>query len=157
SSLWPVSHAIGWIIGLWFLGFECPSLATPNQDELKQRVLEQTKTINPDDYAFTRSIRSEQTSGGKSEQKVTVEKFDPTKPSDARWTLISVNGASPSADALKEFQKDSAKRRVPGYHRLAKYFATPATAATDSHGRTVFHFSALPKDTVIVLDTDVSQ
>ena len=46
---------------------------------------------------------------------------------------------------------------MPGYYRLANYFGSPATASSDSRGRTVFHFSALPKDIVKVMDSDVSQ
>ena len=126
-------------------------------DDLKQRILAQAQSVGADDYAFTRTIRTEQTSNGKTEQKVSVEKFDPTKPAEARWTLTSVDGAPPSADVLKTFRADSAKRRVPGYYRLAGYLGTPATASTDSHGRTVFHFAVLPKDTAKVMDTDVSQ
>jgi hypothetical protein len=126
-------------------------------DDLKQQILAQAQSVSADDYAFTRTVRTEQTSEGKTEQKVNVEKFDPTKPAEARWTLVSVDGAPPSAEALKTFRTDSAKRRVPSYHRLAGYFGTPATASTDSHGRTVFHFSVLPKDTAKVMDTDVSQ
>jgi len=128
-----------------------------NQDDLKHRVLAQAQTITPDDFAFTRTIRTEQVSNGKTEQHVNVEKFDPTKPAATRWILVSVDGASPPADALSRFQKETTKRRVPGYHRLAKYFGTPATTSTDSRGRSVFHFSSLPKDTAIVFDTDVSQ
>jgi hypothetical protein len=126
-------------------------------DDLKQRILAQAQSVSPDDYAFTRTVRSQQTSNGKTEQKVSVEKFDPTKPTEARWTLVSVDGAPPSADALKTFRTESVKRRVPGYARLAGYLGTPATASTDSRGRTVFHFAALPKDTVKVMDSDVSQ
>ena len=126
-------------------------------DDLKQRLLAQAQSVGADDYAFTRTIRTDQTSNGKTEKKVTIEKFDPTKPAEARWTLTSVDGAPPSADVLKTFRADSAKRRVPGYYRLAGYFGTPATASTDSHGRTVFHFAVLPKDTAKVMDTDVSQ
>jgi hypothetical protein len=133
------------------------ALAQHNQDELKQRVLAQAQSVSPDDYAFTRTVRSEQISGGKTEQKVSVEKFEPTRPAEGRWTLVSVDGAPPSAEALKTFRTDSGKRRVPGYYRLAGYFGTPATASTDSQGRTVFHFSALPKETVKVMDSDVSQ
>ena len=125
-------------------------------DDLKQRVLAQAQSISQDDFAFTRTIRTEQVSNGKTEQHVNVEKFDPTKPAADRWTLISVDGAPPPADALSRFQKEATKRRVPGYHRLAKYFGTSATTSTDSRGRSVFHFSSLPKDTAIVLDTDVS-
>ena len=77
------------------LGLACVSIAVAeNQaDELKQRILAQAQSMGPDDYAFTRTIRSDATSNGKAEKKVRVEKFDPTKPAEARWTLVSVDGA----------------------------------------------------------------
>jgi hypothetical protein len=133
------------------------ALAQNKSDELKQRILAQAQSIGPDDYAFTRTIKSESTSNGKTEQHVNIDKFDPTKSGDARWTLVTRDGASPSADALSQYKKDAPKRRVPGYYRLANYFGSPATASSDSRGRTVFHFSALPKDIVKVMDSDVSQ
>lgn len=143
-----------------FIAFFClatSAFAEENTDALKQRILAQAKSMAADDYAFTRTLRTNQSSNGKTEQKVTVERFDPTKTGDARWTLVSVNGSTPPADELARFQKDSAKRRVPGYYRLATYFGSPATASTDSHGRTVFRFASLPKGSVIVLDSDVWQ
>ena len=85
------------VIALLCFGSAATAPAQHNQDELKQRVLAQAQSVSPDDYAFTRTVRSEQTSNGKTEQKVTVEKFDPTKPADARWTLVSVDGAAPSS------------------------------------------------------------
>ena len=145
------------IITVLCLGAATAALAQNNKDELKQRILTQAQSASPDDFAFTRTVRNEQTSNGKTEKHVNVEKFDPTKPAEARWLLVSVDGATPSADALKTFRTDSAKRRVPGYYRLAGYFGAPATASSDSRGRTVFHFAALPKDTAKVMDTDVSQ
>lgn len=126
-------------------------------DELKQRILAQAQSIGQDEYSFTRTIKSESTSNGKTEQHVTIDKFDPTKSGDARWILVAKDGAPPSADALSQYKKDAPKRRVPGYYRLANYFGAPATTSTDSRGRTVFHFSALPKDVVKVMDSDVSQ
>ena len=125
-------------------------------DDLKQRILAQAQSLSGDEYAFTRTAKTEQTSNGKTEQHVTVDKFDPTKAGEARWTLVSMDGAPPSADALSKYKKESGKRRVPGYHRLAKYLGTNATASTDSRGRTVFHFSSLPKDTAVIMDSDVS-
>jgi hypothetical protein len=145
------------IIALLGSGSAEPSLAQDKSNELKQRVLAQAQSVSPDDYAFTRTIRSDQTQGGKTEKRVTVEKFDPAKSGDGRWTLVSVDGAPPSAEALTKFRDGAAKRRVPGYSRIAGWFGTPSTASTDSRGRTVFHFAALPKGTAIVLDTDVSQ
>ena len=125
-------------------------------DDLKQHILAQAQKAGPDDYAFTRTVKSEQTSNGKTEQHVNVDKYDPTKGGDARWTLVSVDGAPPSADVLAKYKKETPKRRVPGYYRLAKYFGTAPTASADAKGRTVFHFSSLPKETAIVLDSDVS-
>jgi hypothetical protein len=133
------------------------ALAQNKPDELKQRILTQVQSASPDDYAFTRTIKSDGTSNGKTEQHVNIDKFDPTKSGDARWTLVSRDGAPPSADALSQYKKDAPKRRVPGYYRLANYFAAAATSSTDSRGRTVFHLTALPKDTVRVMDSDVSQ
>jgi hypothetical protein len=125
-------------------------------DDLKPRILAQAQKSGPDDYAFTRTVKSEQTSNGKTEQHVNSDKYDPTKSADAKWTLLSVDGAPPSADALSKYKKETPKRRVPGYYRLAKYFGAAATTSTDAKGRTVFHFSSLPKDTAIVMDSDVS-
>jgi hypothetical protein len=133
------------------------AFAQNKSDEVKQRVLAQAQGIGPDSYAFTRTIKSDSTSNGKTEQHVSIDRFDPTKSGDARWTLVSRDGAPPLADALSQYNKDAPKRRVPGYYRLADYFRSPATASTDSRGRTVFHFSALPKDIVKVMDSDVSQ
>jgi hypothetical protein len=145
------------IMAVVCLGAAATALAQHNQDELKQRILAQAQSIGADDYAFTRTIKSEGTSNGKSEQHVNIDKFDPTKSGDARWTLVSRDGAPPSADALSQYKKDAPKRRIPGYYRLAGYFASAATASTDSRGRTVFHFTTLPKDIVKVMDSDVSQ
>ena len=133
------------------------SHAQSKSDDLKQRILSQAQSLSADDYAFTRTIKSEQTSNGKTEQHTQVEKFDPTKSGDDRWTLVSVDGAAPADDILAKYRKETSKRRVPGYYRLATYFSTTATTSTDSRGRTVFHFASLPKDSAIVFDSDVSQ
>jgi hypothetical protein len=150
-------HLPAAIIALLSLGAAATSVAQQSNDGLKQRILAQAQSLSPDDYAFTRTIRSETVSGGKTEKKVTVEKFDPAKPADARWTLVSIDGAPPSADALASHQKEASKRRiVPGYHRLTNYFGSPATA-TEAGGKTVFRLASLPKGAISILDTDVSQ
>ena len=131
--------------------------ASDKINDLKERILSQAQSLNPDDYAFTRTIKTDQTSRGEVEHHISIEKFDPTQPSQSRWTLVSINGGPPPADELKRYQSDSAKRRVPGYYRLAGYFGAESTNSTDSQGRTVFRFNDLPKGTVTVFDTDVSQ
>src|SRR2546423_9512738 len=126
----------------------CPSNSNGQDkaNEVKQRILAQAQSLGPDDYAFTRTVKSDQTSNGKAEHHVNVEKYDPTKPGDARWTLVSVHGAPPAADILARYNKESPKRRVPGYYRLAQYFGTTSTASTDSRGRTKFHFNSVSED-----------
>jgi hypothetical protein len=130
--------------------------AQNNPNDLKQRILSQAQSVGPDDYAFTRTVRSQQTSNGKTEQHVNIDKYDPAKSGDAKWTLVSMDGAPPSADVLSKYKKETPKRRVPGYYRLATYFGTAASVSTDNRSRTVFHFNSLPKDTAIVFDSDVS-
>jgi hypothetical protein len=147
---------IGIIAAAVLLASSSISRAQNKPDELKQRILAVAQTLGPDDYAFTRTSRTEQTSNGKTETRTIVEKYDPTKSADARWTLVSMDGAAPPADALGKYKKETPKRRVPGYYRMAKYLGTNATASTDSRGRTVFHFDSLPKDTALVMDSDVS-
>jgi hypothetical protein len=126
-------------------------------DEVKQRILAQARSIGPDDYAFTRTIRSVPTANGKTETTIIVDRYDPAKSGDARWALLSVDGVAPSADALGKYRKETPNRRVPGYHRLANYFGAPVTTATDSRGRTVFRFASLPKDSVLVFNSDLSR
>jgi hypothetical protein len=84
------------------------AIAQNKPDEIKQRVLSQAQSIGPDDYAFTRTIKSESTSNGKTEQHVNIDKFDPTKSGDARWTLVSRDGAPPSADVLSQLWSPTA-------------------------------------------------
>jgi hypothetical protein len=144
------------LIALLSFGSGPTAPAQQNQNDLKQRVLAQAQSVGADDYAFTRTVRSEPTANGRRETTVAVEKYDPTKSGDARWTLISMDGAPPSTEALRKFRKETPKRRVPGYHRLANYFAGAVTTATDSRGRTVFRFASLPKNSVFVFNSDLS-
>lgn len=149
--------AVTIVIALLCLVSATSALAQQNNDELKQRVLAQAQSLSPEDYAFTRTTHSEATFIGKTAKVVSVEKFDPIKPADARWTLVSVNGAPPSAAALKKYRKEAAKRRVvPGYHRIANYFGAPATVASEGGGKKVFHFATLPKGSVSIEGTDLS-
>jgi|tagenome__1003787_1003787.scaffolds.fasta_scaffold20983435_7 hypothetical protein len=152
-----IGGLVSWLAALLWMGLSGPAVAQQNSTDLKQQILAQAQSIRPDAYAFTRTIRAEQTSSGKTEKKVTVEKFDPAKPADQRWSLVSVDGATPSPEMLNGFRKEAVKRRIiPGYGRLGAYFGSPATVSAEA-GRTVFHFAALPKDAVRVFDTDVSQ
>jgi hypothetical protein len=151
----PLTRAAIASLAVWLASIVMAHAQDPAKD-LKPQILAQAQSLGPDDYAFTRTVRSDQTTSGKTEQHVNVEKYDPTKSGDARWTLVSVDGAAPSADHLAKYNKETPKRTVPGYYRLAKFFGAAATTSTDSKGRTVFHFNSLPKDSALVMGSDVS-
>lgn len=129
---------------------------TPDADALKERIIAHARTVTPEDFAYTRTVRTEGTEGEKKEQTVIIEKWDPSKPLDQRWTLISIDGKPPDAEQLKTYRKEVPKRRIAYYGRVAGYFGKPATSATDAKGRTIFRFASLPKDTVMVADADIS-
>ena len=142
-----------------FLPLASSLAAEPNSadaEALKERIIAHARTVTAEDYSYTRTIRTESSEGEKKEQRVVIEKWDPSKPPDQRWTLISIDGKSPEADELKEYRKALPKRRQAYYGRVAGYFAKPATNAIDPKGRTIFRFASLPKETVMVNDTDIS-
>jgi hypothetical protein len=126
-------------------------------DTLKERIIAHARTVTPEAYAYIRTVKTEGIdSNNKKEESVLVDRWDPTKPVDQRWTLISIDGKPPTADELKMFRKALPKRRVAYYGRVAGYFGKPATSAVDASGRTVFRFAALPKESVMVSDADIS-
>ena len=123
---------------------------------LRERIIAHARTVSAEDYAYTRTVSTEQIGEDKPETRVIVERWDPTRTTDQRWTLVAVDGRPPKADELKDYSKSLPKRRQAYYGRVAGYFAKPATSEIDAHGKTVFHFASLPKDTVMVADTDLS-
>ncbi|HEX8490340.1 MAG TPA: hypothetical protein VF626_04945, partial [Chthoniobacterales bacterium] len=127
-----------------------------NPDALKERIVAHARTVTPEDYAYTRTIRTESTEGNENEERVVVDRWDPTKPQDQRWTLVSINGQPPTADQLKTYAKETPKRRPAHYGRVAEYFGKTATSATDAKGRSIFRLGSLPKDTVMVMGSDIS-
>lgn len=130
--------------------------AAPDADALKERIIAHARTVTAEDYAYTRTVRTEGVEGDKKEQGVLVDRWDPAKPLDQRWTLISIDGKPPDADQLKLFRKALPKRRQAYYGRVAGYFTKPATSSIDANGRTIFRFASLPKETVMVTDADIS-
>ena len=128
----------------------------PGAEALKERIIAHARTVTPEDYAYTRTIRTESTEGNKKEERVVVDRWDPAKPHDQRWTLASINGQPPNADQLKNYLKETPRRRTVYYGRVAEYFGKPATSATDAKGRTVFRLASLPKETVVATGSDIS-
>ena len=130
--------------------------AEENTNTLKQQILAQARAVGPEDFAFTRTVRSEEITTTKTEQHVLIEKWDPSKSSDQRWTFVSIDGRPPNADELGKYRKSVPARRGTSYGRVAEYFGASATTSIDAKRRTVFSFAKLPKGTVLIKDVDLS-
>ncbi|ASZ12586.1 hypothetical protein KTO58_11595 [Chitinophaga pendula] len=68
-------------------------------------LLEPTTLQQPTDYAY--DLKATSTAAGK--QTVTMAQYDPSKPAEERWTVVSVNGQSPSRGEVNSFRKEHAK------------------------------------------------
>ncbi len=123
---------------------------------MRDQIISHARTVRAEDYSYTRTIRAEQTSNEKTETSVIVERWDPTKNGDQRWSFVSVDGRAPNAKELADYTKGLARRRPAFYGRVAGYFAQTPKTSTDSLGRTVFKFTSLPKETVTIGETDLS-
>src|SRR5688572_13248813 len=71
-----------------------------------------------DNWSFTMQVREFE--GGRiSEER--RERFDPSKPGIARWTLLSVNGKPPTDERRAEWQKRKTKKRPKPGKPLNQY------------------------------------
>lgn len=132
------------------------AVATPAAaDPLLDRVVAEARTVGPDDFAWTRTSKAEQRSGGEVEKRTVVERFDPSRPAAQRWTLVSIDGKPPTAEEAKDYAKDMAGAMVPNYGRVAGYFGAGAQRAT-AGGRTVFRAAKLPRKAFMMNKSDLS-
>ena len=113
-----------------------------NPEALQERIIAHARTVAAEDYAYTRTVRSESIERDKTEERVMVERWDPTRPLEQRWTLISINAQPPTPEQLTSYRKEVPKRRQAHYGRVAGYFAKPATTSVDARGRTISRFAA---------------
>jgi hypothetical protein len=61
----------------------------------------------PDDYAF--DLKQTTIAAGKT--NVTIAKFDPSRPKEEQWTVVSVDGKSPSKGDVNSFRKNKVKQQ----------------------------------------------
>lgn len=132
------------------------TLAAPAAaDPLLDRIVADARMVGPEDFAWTRVSKAEQRSGGEAKTRVSIERYDPSRPAGQRWTLVSVDGKAPTADEAKDYAKAMADAMVPSYGRVAGYFGGGAQRAA-AGGRTVFRASKLPKRALMMNKSDLS-
>lgn len=124
-----------------------PAAADPLQD----RVLAGMRATDTTNVAFTQTTRMEQT-GSKAKEVVT--RYDPRSPQ--RWTVLKVDGAAPTPKQAKTFGDMAAKAPLPGYARLARWFAAPATRVAEAPGRVTYRLARLPAGVIKMGSHDAS-
>ncbi|OXA67819.1 hypothetical protein B0A67_21670 [Flavobacterium aquidurense] len=68
-------------------------------------VLNPEKTKRPDNYAFD----FKQTIITSASEGITIAKFDPANSGPERWTVVSIDGKTPSKSAVNTFRKNQSK------------------------------------------------
>lgn len=124
-------------------------------DALLDRLLTESRAVGPNDFAWTRTTRSEQRSGDEVEVHSFVERWDPSRPAAQRWTLVSQDGRAPTADDLKQYAKSRPNAEVPYYGQLPTYLGGKVQRA-DAAGRQVYRGTGLPKGAMKIGKNDLS-
>ena len=142
---------------VFVVAFACLAVSAPAQaDALSERLRADAAKVRPDDFAWTRTTRAEQKSADESEGLVVVERYDPALPPAKRWTLVSRDGRTPSADDLKETSKSYGKAIVPNYGRVARYLSGTLQRMPDAGGKAVYRFAKLAPGSMTINGTDLS-
>ncbi|WP_316828935.1 hypothetical protein [Pedobacter miscanthi] len=101
----------------------------------------------PEDYSF--ELKQSTTTAGKT--NVIAANFDPASPKEERWTVVSVNGKSPSKGDINSFRKDRAKEHPATKGDDASYKIEKETA-----DQLVFSYkieaTSLPKEAAFMKD-----
>lgn len=80
-------------------------------------ILDAKNLEQPDNYAYD----VQETTIAASKETVIVAKFDPSGPKDEEWTVVSVNGKSPSKSDINSFRKNHSKQPVSSHADESSY------------------------------------
>ncbi len=109
-------------------------------DPLAERLAQQARGAGQPP-AFERTVLA--TRNG--ETTTRVERYDPARPADQRWTLVSIDGAPPSAADAARFTRQMARTQTPGYWRMALLLAGGAARIGGSDTEPVLLVRPLPE------------
>jgi hypothetical protein len=121
-------------------------------DELQNQLVANAKATRTDVYSFRQTLALERTGEAR---KVYVEQFDPRRPASQRWTLVSVDGHSPTPKDLDDHRKVK-RGPVPSYANLAEWIGAPATRSEPGAGFVLYRFASLPKGVFKIGSHDAS-
>ena len=112
-------------------------------DRLRDRLITDARALVPATMSFDRATSVTKTSGASSETNRRVDHW-----LGKAWTLVSVNGKPPAADAIAAYAKQANTAIVPGYYRLGLFLSGMATKSTDAQGRIVYRIDPMPAGSV---------
>jgi len=124
-------------------------------DALLDRLLADSRNVAPEDFAWTRTTRSERRGGTDGDASVVVERYDPSKPAAQRWTLVSIDGKPPEPKQLAAYAKSRGDAIVPSYGRIAKYIG--GARRDEATGRPVYRAAGLPAGSFEINGNDLSK
>ena len=130
----------------------CLSISGAHADELQNQIVAASKATSPSAYGFRRAMTIQQT--GKP-RKILVEQYDPRRPAADQWSLISVDGRTPTAKESADAHKMK-RGPVPSYGELAKWIGAPASRTSPGPGYVLYHFARLPAGTLKIGSHDAS-
>ena len=131
------------------------SAGPAHADALLDRLLADARASGADEFAWTRTTRTEQRHGGETKVRTVIQRYDPSLPPARRWTLVSIDGRAPTADERAEYDKGRIEAQVPSYGRIAGYL-NARMQRSDAAGRPVYRGVGMPKGMFMVNKHDLS-
>jgi hypothetical protein len=105
---------------------------------------------------FERTTRTvKQTDDGPVTQ-IQIDRFNPRAPAAQQWTLLSVDGRTPTRKEISEHRKLVSSLPVPGFYRLSAILAGEPSKSTEARGRTIYRWDSLPPRSMPTPGPDVS-
>lgn len=106
--------------------------------------------------AFERTTKAIVRANPKKDPALVVDRFVPKGSGQGQWTLVSIDGRTPSAAEVEKHRKANAKGPVPGFHRLHVVLGGTPAKRTEQGGRILYRFDGLPEGTMVTPGGDLS-
>ncbi|MDB5701626.1 MAG: hypothetical protein JWL66_1825 [Sphingomonadales bacterium] len=121
-------------------------------DALQDQVVALAKATRTDMYDFRRTIIIE---SNVAKGRAVLQQFDPRRPLDDRWVLITVDGRTPTSKEVED-ARNAGRDPFPPYYAVAKWFGAPAMRSETAPGYVTYKFESLLPGTLKFGSHDVS-
>ena len=125
--------------------------AAPAADPVREALIAQARGQSPAALLFDRTTMITRVSPIERRTTTLVERWD-----GRTWSLVSVNGQTPTASQARDAIKASARVPVPGYYRLAALLAAASDRRIDADGHLILQIPQLPPGTILTGSDDIS-